>query len=61
MISQQLQNWLVCPACRGKVELAQTVSGDQLVCQACQLAYPVREDIPVMLKDEAVAVKQDGP
>jgi uncharacterized protein YbaR (Trm112 family) len=40
---------IVCPDCRG--ELAPT--DDELVCQACGLAYPVRDDIPVLLVDEA--------
>ncbi|MEJ7794764.1 MAG: Trm112 family protein [Nocardioides sp.] len=40
---------IVCPDCRG--ELAAT--GEELVCQSCGLAYPVRDDIPVLLVDEA--------
>ncbi|HUP98900.1 MAG TPA: Trm112 family protein [Aeromicrobium sp.] len=42
---------LVCPQCRA----ALFVDGDadELVCNTCQLAYPVRNDIPVMLVDEA--------
>jgi uncharacterized protein len=40
---------IVCPDCHG--ELA--VTGEELVCQACGLAYPVRDGIPVLLVDEA--------
>ena len=40
---------IVCPDCRG--QLAPT--DDELVCQSCGLAYPVRDDIPVLLVDEA--------
>jgi len=44
---------IACPACHGKLEPATSEHGDELVCQGCGLAYPVREDIPVLLVDEA--------
>ena len=40
---------IVCPACRSDLALA----GEELVCSGCGLAYPVRDDIPVLLVDEA--------
>jgi len=40
---------IVCPDCHGPLE----VDSDELVCQQCGLAYPVRDDIPVLLVDEA--------
>lgn len=42
---------LVCPACRAEVRSDE--AAQELVCQGCGLAYPVRDDIPVMLVDEA--------
>ena len=50
-ISEQLLDILVCPACRGKVELKPDGSG--LKCVECKRVYPIRDDIPVMLIDEA--------
>ena len=50
-ISQELLDILACPKCKG--ELQMTEKQDGLVCQACKLVYPIREDIPVMLIDEA--------
>ena len=41
---------IVCPACRGRPRRS---VGDELVCQGCGLAYPVRDGIPVLLVDEA--------
>jgi len=38
-----------CPSCRSTLD----VVGDELVCSGCGLAYPVRDDIPVLLIDEA--------
>ena len=40
---------IVCPACRSDL----TLTGEELVCDGCGLAYPVRDDIPVLLVDEA--------
>ncbi|MCK9387549.1 MAG: Trm112 family protein [Sulfuritalea sp.] len=42
---------LVCPVCKGPLENRKTTA--ELVCKACKLAYPVKDDIPVMLEDEA--------
>jgi uncharacterized protein YbaR (Trm112 family) len=51
MIDQGLFDILVCPKCKGKVEYNEKKTG--LVCEACKLEYPIRDDIPVMLIDEA--------
>lgn len=50
-ISADLLEILVCPACRAKVELKADGSG--LRCISCHRLYPLRDDIPVMLIDEA--------
>jgi hypothetical protein len=51
-ISQELLEILVCPKCKGDIHL--TPAGDGLVCDACRLMYPIRDDIPIMLIDEAI-------
>ena len=51
MISPELLEVLACPKCKQKVEL--TEDGTGLVCQADRLRYPIVDDIPVMLIDEA--------
>ncbi len=42
---------LVCPVCKGSLEYRK--AEQELVCHPCRLAYPIRDDIPVMLEDEA--------
>ncbi len=42
---------LVCPLCKGP--LLYKKEALELICKPCRLAYPVRDDIPVMLEDEA--------
>ena len=44
---------IVCPACRADLDLVETDGAPELVCQGCGLAYPIRDDIPVLLVDEA--------
>ncbi|HEV7745922.1 MAG TPA: Trm112 family protein [Pyrinomonadaceae bacterium] len=50
-ISQDLLEILACPACKGRVEL--NADGTGLKCVDCHRIYPIRDDIPVMLVDEA--------
>jgi len=56
-LDPQLLEIIVCPACRADLDLVQSgvESGEdaELVCQGCGLAYPVRDNIPVLLVDEA--------
>ncbi len=51
MISQELLEILVCPVCKG--ELQYDREGERLNCHACRLSYPIKDDIPIMLPEEA--------
>jgi uncharacterized protein len=42
---------LACPRCKGELEYRKEEA--TLICDACRLRYPVRDDIPIMLIDEA--------
>jgi uncharacterized protein YbaR (Trm112 family) len=50
-LSQDLLDILACPKCKGPIKLDQ--SRDGLICDACKLLYPIKDDIPIMLIDEA--------
>jgi uncharacterized protein len=50
-ISQELLAILVCPICRKPVRLLVDQTG--LTCDQCKRVYPIRDDIPVMLPEEA--------
>ena len=50
-VVKELLDALICPRCRGSVELSEKEDG--IVCKKCKLVYPVTEDIPVMLIDLA--------
>jgi uncharacterized protein YbaR (Trm112 family) len=53
-LDPQLLEIIVCPGCHGDlVPQTDATHGDELVCQGCGRAYPVRDDIPVLLLDEA--------
>ena len=47
----KLLDILVCPLCKGPLVYRQ--AEQELICKPCRLAYPIRDDIPVMLEDEA--------
>ncbi|RMH51960.1 MAG: Trm112 family protein [Zetaproteobacteria bacterium] len=51
MIDEDLLKILACPKCKQSVHYNDNQDG--LVCDACRLVYPIRDDIPVMLIDEA--------
>jgi uncharacterized protein len=50
-ISKDLLDVLACPKCKGGLHLSDAQDG--LICDACKLRYPIKEDIPIMLIDEA--------
>lgn len=50
-IDQELLEILACPQCKGPIR--QVFEPEGLVCDNCRLRYPVVDDIPVMLIDEA--------
>jgi len=53
-IDQELLSILACPKCKGEIQL--TPEKDGLVCRACRLKYPIKDDIPIMLIDEAITL-----
>ncbi len=54
-VSKELLEILACPKCKGDIILNQ--NGDGLICKACRLIYPIKDDIPVMLIDEALPLE----
>lgn len=50
-LDERLLKILVCPKCKGDLRYDQDNS--RLICPCCRLAYPVKDDIPVMLEQEA--------
>lgn len=57
MVSKDLLDILRCPACvREKDGLLEYYKESWLICQDCGRKYPIRDDIPVMLIEEATTV-----
>jgi uncharacterized protein YbaR (Trm112 family) len=50
-VSEELLEILACPACKAEVEVMP--DGNALKCTECKRVYPIRDDIPVMLIEEA--------
>lgn len=53
-VSKELLDILACPKCKGDLRL--TEGGDGLICDTCKLLYEIKDDIPIMLIDEAKPV-----
>lgn len=55
-VKKELLDILACPKCKEAVEYDE--KNDRLICNQCNLSYPVEDDIPIMLIDEAEELKQ---
>jgi uncharacterized protein len=51
-ISKELLDILVCPNCKGDIYINK--EGNGLICDACKLLYEIKDNIPIMLIDEAI-------
>ncbi|CAM3640450.1 Trm112 family protein [Parendozoicomonas haliclonae] len=56
-MDKKLFEILACPLCKG--DLSHNREKDELVCRPCGMAFPVRDDIPVMLESEARTLTTD--
>ena len=54
VLDPELLKILACPKCKGDLRL--TEGGDGLICDTCKLLYEIKDDIPIMLIDEAKPV-----
>ena len=50
-VDKELLDILACPKCKGDIRLNESENG--LICESCKLLYHIKDDIPVMLIDEA--------
>ncbi len=56
-MDKKLLDILVCPICKGPLRYDRARS--ELICKADRLAYPIRDDIPVMLEDQARQIPEE--
>jgi uncharacterized protein YbaR (Trm112 family) len=59
MIKKELLEILACPQCKGPVALNQEQNG--IICHACRLVFEIRDNIPIMLIDEAKPLEEAKP
>ena len=58
-VTQEFVEMMICPACRGRVELKEDGSG--IRCVECRRVYPIRDDIPAMVVEEATIEDEESP
>lgn len=56
MIDKELLDILICPKCKGTVKLHN--DKEYLICEKCNLAYIISEDVPIMLIDKAINIEE---
>lgn len=54
-VDKELLDILVCPKCKGDIHINE--ESTELICDACKLMYPIKDDIPIMLIDEATSIE----
>lgn len=60
-MNEELLLILACPRCRGSLDLITEDGADKgLACRVCSVLYPIRDDIPVMLEEEAQPLPSDA-
>ncbi len=55
-VKDELLEILACPKCKGDLEYRQ--EKDVLICHRCRLVYLVKEEIPIMLVEEALSLDE---
>ena len=58
-MDSRLLDILVCPICKGPLVYRRAQA--EFICKADRLGFPIRDDIPVMLEEEAQQLKPDDP
>jgi len=56
-MDKKLLDILACPICKGPLHYNK--AAQELICKVDRLAYPIRDDIPVMLEEEARRLAED--
>ncbi|MDQ7031961.1 MAG: Trm112 family protein [Desulfonauticus sp.] len=55
-ISKELLDILACPKCKNNLKLTEKENG--LVCEKCKKVYPIQDDIPILLIEEAIDLEK---
>jgi uncharacterized protein YbaR (Trm112 family) len=58
-LDTKLLDILACPLCKGPLRFARAEG--ELVCRADRLGFPIRDDIPILLEEEARVIPSDDP
>jgi len=58
-LDKRLLEILACPKCKGDLKYKRTEKEESLICPNCKLLYPVKDDIPIMLIEEAKKLSKE--
>jgi len=57
-VPREILEILACPKCKGDLEYVNDKRGEAFICHSCALVYSVKDDIPVMLIEEALPLEK---
>ncbi len=55
MLDKKILDFIVCPQCKSDLKL----DGEFLICRVCNVKYPIKNDIPILLIEEALKINED--
>ena len=58
MISKEFLQILACPKCKGELKYISNKKKEYLICENCKLVYRIKEEIPILLIEEAINLKE---
>jgi len=59
-VKEMAEEFLVCPKCRGHLIYKKIKEKEMLICKNCRVYYPVEDEIPILLTEDAVSIDGSG-
>ena len=59
-VKEMAEEFLVCPKCRGSLVYKESKEKEMLICKNCRVYYPVEDEIPILLTEDAINIDEAG-
>ncbi len=59
-VKEMAEEFLVCPKCRGSLVYKELKEKEMLICKNCRVYYPVEDEIPILLTEDAKNIDEAG-
>lgn len=58
-MKERIAAFIVCPICKGSLFAHSTATPPELICPSCEMAYPIHQDVPVMMEEKARSLSHE--